>query len=101
METLWGLRLHCTTISWILFSIGLQQASACTMTFLSVSYIFTAHQILSSTMGILPTYPWGYYLQTVSLPPVPSHLEPPASSLLHTSEATPEIDRWHSSIPVR
>ncbi|KAH8977735.1 hypothetical protein EDB86DRAFT_2999434 [Lactarius hatsudake] len=61
MEALWGLRLHCTTISWILFSIGLQQASVCKTTFLSVYYILL---ILSSTMGILPTYPWMYYLQT-------------------------------------
>ncbi|KAH8993410.1 hypothetical protein EDB92DRAFT_399966 [Lactarius akahatsu] len=27
--------------------------------------------------GVLPTCPWGYYLQTASLLPVPSHLEPP------------------------
>ncbi|KAH8989853.1 hypothetical protein EDB83DRAFT_1095836 [Lactarius deliciosus] len=38
---------------------------------------------------------------STSLPPVPSHLAPDIEALHHTSEATPEIDRWRSGIPSR
>ncbi|KAH9170907.1 hypothetical protein EDB89DRAFT_1974945 [Lactarius sanguifluus] len=37
-------------------------------------------------MGIPPTRPWGYYLQTASLLPAPSHLRPPTRQPSYPSQ---------------
>ncbi len=52
----------------------------------------TSPSDLSQMIGTLPTCPGGLFLQTSSLRPAPYSGTPDAAALLHTSEATPEID---------